>query len=160
MKKYKPQQIVPDNERPELDGLGEIFCPFKEVYSKAWYSFADEYNARADKTEDKLRIAVPTTMKDDAYNDLTHIKDFSKFPNIVTESGYDEFFSESFISSAEKSFSAIPQGSVNPAFSGLDLKDPKGIFTIYGAMPYILRLFRLSYGYSANFPQKNKIAVL
>jgi ABC-type Fe3+ transport system substrate-binding protein len=149
MKKNKPHQIAQDSERPDLDFLGKIFCPFKESYGNAWRSFADERNASslceqtANKAvpDAKLRIAVPTTMKDDTFNDLTHIKDFSKFPSMVTDSGYDEFFGADFISSAETSglFSAIPlPDAINPVFAGLALRDPKNIFTIFGAMPYIL----------------------
>jgi ABC-type Fe3+ transport system substrate-binding protein len=147
MKKNKAHQIVQDSERSELDFLGKIFCPFKESYGNVWRSFAAEYNASINcnlssvSPKNELRIAVPTSMKDDSYNDLTYIKDFSKFPSIVTDSGYDEFFGADFISKAEKSdlFSTIPlPNDINPIFTDLTLKDPKGIFTIFGAMPYIL----------------------
>ncbi|MDR1362500.1 MAG: ABC transporter substrate-binding protein [Spirochaetaceae bacterium] len=138
MKKNKPHRIVPDNERPELDFLGRIFCPFKESFGSVWREWAEGYN----KTHsEKLRIAVQSTMKDDVLNDISTIKDMAKFPSIDTEGGYEEFFEADFLDAGEKIalFEALPlPGKINPVFDGLRLLDPKGIFTIYGAMPYVL----------------------
>ncbi|MDR1149564.1 MAG: ABC transporter substrate-binding protein [Spirochaetaceae bacterium] len=138
MKKNKPHRIVPDNERPELDFLGRVFCPFKESFGSAWREWAESYN----KTHtEKLRIAVQSTMKDDVLNDISTITDMTKFPSIDTEGGYEEFFKADFLDAGEKLalFKALPlPDKINPVFNGLRLRDPKGIFTIYGAMPYVL----------------------
>jgi ABC-type Fe3+ transport system substrate-binding protein len=138
MKSNKPHRIVPDNERPELDFLGRIFCPFKQRFGAAWQEWAESYNRT--HTE-KLRIAVQSTMKDDVLNDISTIKDMAKFPSLDTEGGYEEFFKADFLDSGErlKFFEALPlPDKINPIFEGLQLRDPKGIFTIYGAMPYVL----------------------
>jgi ABC-type Fe3+ transport system substrate-binding protein len=65
----------------------------------------------------------------------------AKFPSIDTEGGYEEFFKPDFLDAHErlKFFKALPlPDKINPVFNGLQLRDPKGIFTIYGAMPYVL----------------------
>jgi ABC-type Fe3+ transport system substrate-binding protein len=65
----------------------------------------------------------------------------AKFPSIDTEGGYEEFFKADFLNAGEKLplFKALPlPDKINPIFNGLQLRDPKGIFTIYGAMPYVL----------------------
>ncbi|MDR0662757.1 MAG: ABC transporter substrate-binding protein [Spirochaetaceae bacterium] len=138
MKKNKPHRIVPDDERPELDFLGRIFCPFKERFGAAWHEWVERYN---EAHTEKLRVAVQSTMKDDVLNDISTIRDMAKFPSINTEGGYEEFFKADFLDSGERLalFNALPlPDRISPVFDGLWLPDPKGIFTIYGAMPYVL----------------------
>ncbi|GMO54667.1 MAG: ABC transporter substrate-binding protein [Termitinemataceae bacterium] len=136
MKKMKPHQIVSDDKRLELDFLGKIYCPFKLSFKRAWDDFAASHT--------DLRIAVPSSMKDETFNDLSVIKDFRKFPAIVTDSGYDEFFGKKFIADAERHerFSNQPFlhhfNKLSPIFKNLNLRDPKNIFTIFAVMPYIL----------------------
>ncbi|MDR3170660.1 MAG: ABC transporter substrate-binding protein [Treponema sp.] len=142
MKKEKTPVVIPDSLREELDFLGRVYCPLKERFSQAYYAFEADYNQ---SHEPKLRGVSPTGKgggaDHDMYNNLTTIQTKEKFPAVVTDIGYGEFFTGDFLATSEKHawFAPVPTPQpVHPLFRNLDLQDPKGIFSIYGAMPYVL----------------------
>jgi ABC-type Fe3+ transport system substrate-binding protein len=144
MQKLKEDRIVDDSEREELDFFGSIFCPCKERFATAYRGFEERYNAGKNSKE-KLHGVVPSEHRlDDRYHNLTIIKTKEKFPAITTAGGYLEFLRTDFIANAENGFmrgwfaARSPASPVHPFFEGLQLHDPKNIFSIYGAMPYIL----------------------
>jgi ABC-type Fe3+ transport system substrate-binding protein len=144
MQKLKEDRFIDDGEREELDFLGSVYCPCKERFAAAFHDFEKAYNAGKNGS-DKLRGVVPSERRgDDKYYNIASIRTKEKFPAIVTASGYLEFLRTDFIANAESGpmrgwFAPLPPPSpVNPLFEGLHLHDPKNIFSIYGAMPYIL----------------------
>jgi ABC-type Fe3+ transport system substrate-binding protein len=88
---------------------------------------------------------VPSEHRADGkYFNIVSIKAREKFPAVATASGYLDFFRTGFIENAERGymrgwFSSLPlPEKPHPLFDGLELRDPKNIFSIYGAMPYVL----------------------
>jgi ABC-type Fe3+ transport system substrate-binding protein len=77
----------------------------------------------------------------DIYYNISTIQDMEKHPAVLSESGYGEFFTGNFLATPEKQSCfrqwALPR-PVHPLFRNLDLRDPKGVFSIFGAMPYVL----------------------
>jgi ABC-type Fe3+ transport system substrate-binding protein len=60
---------------------------------------------------------------------------------VVTDTGYGEFFTGNFLETPEKLTWFTPRplsGPVNPLFKNLELRDPLGVFTIFGTMPHVL----------------------
>jgi hypothetical protein len=125
--------------RENLDFLGQVHCPIKDRYSRLWKEFQDRYNSAH---ESKLRGVVPMGgCGIDVYYNISSVESREKYPSVVTDSGFGEFLTGDFLDSPEKNawFSTRPLPEpVTPLFRGLDLRDPRGIFTIYGAMPYVL----------------------
>jgi ABC-type Fe3+ transport system substrate-binding protein len=143
MQKLKQDEPVLDDERDELDFLGGIYCPAKERFGAALGRFEAAYN-EGKGGADRVRVAMPSEHRNnEKHHNIVSIRRREKFPAIVAASGYLEFFRTDFISNAETGFMrgwftplALP--SVHPLFGGLDLADPKKIFSLYGAMPYVL----------------------
>jgi ABC-type Fe3+ transport system substrate-binding protein len=142
MQKLKDDPPVDDGERDELDFLGSVYCPCKERFADAYRRFEARYNAAH---AEKLRGVVPSEHRgDERYFGITKIKTREKFPAVVAASGYLDFFRTGFIENAESGymrdwFTALPlPEKMHPLFEGLALRDPKNIFTVYGAMPYVL----------------------
>jgi ABC-type Fe3+ transport system substrate-binding protein len=130
---------VPGSMRGGLDFLGQVHCPVKDRYSRLWKQFEDRYNS---SHEPPLRGAVPMGgCGIDSYYNISAIKNRETYPSVVTDTGFGEFFTGDFLDNPEKRswFSAPPLPEpVHPLFAGMDLRDPLGIFAIYGAMPYVL----------------------
>ncbi|MDR3301654.1 MAG: ABC transporter substrate-binding protein [Spirochaetaceae bacterium] len=144
MQKLKQGTPVRDEEREELDFLGGIYCPAKERFGAAFHDFEAAYNEGKSGT-DRVRIAVPSEHRNnEKYHNIVSIRQKEKFPAIVTAAGFLEFFRTDFISQAESGclrgwFASLDlPPSPHPLFQGLQLDDPKKIFTLYGAMPYVL----------------------
>jgi len=139
MKKYPQIEPILDGAREELDFIGHVYCPIKEKFKNAYDVFESEYNSAY---EIKLRGVVPMgSCGVDIYDNLSTIETENKFPLALTENGYGEFITDGFLENSRKqawfSAPALPD-KINPLFRGLSLADPKKLFTIYGAMPYIL----------------------
>jgi hypothetical protein len=121
------------------DFIGRIYCPLKERFAASYAAFEDAYN----KTHSpKLRGVVPMgSCGTDMHRNIGVIADERKLPSVLAENGYGEFFTDGFLEDDRKRawFSAPPPPArTNPLFRGLSLADPKGLFTVYGAMPYVL----------------------
>jgi ABC-type Fe3+ transport system substrate-binding protein len=143
MQKLKDALPVDDSEREALDFLGSIYCPCKERFADAYRRFEARYNAGKSDGE-KVRGVVPSEHRgDEKYYNLVNIKAREKFPAVAAASGYLDFFRTGFIENAAHGymrgwFSSLPLPEKrHPLFEGLELRDPKNIFSIYGAMPYI-----------------------
>ncbi|WP_010261949.1 ABC transporter substrate-binding protein [Treponema primitia] len=139
MKKESIIELVPDSMRENLDYLGHVHCPIKDRFSTAWKDFETEYNRSRDP---KLKGVVPMGgCGVDIYYNISAIQDMTKFPAVVSESGYGEYFTGNFLESPEKQEYFVqwplPQ-PVHPLFRNLDLRDPRENFSIFGAMPYVL----------------------
>jgi ABC-type Fe3+ transport system substrate-binding protein len=119
--------------------LGHIFCPAKELFSTKMTAFIEQYNSTHDK---KMKGIVPMgSCGVDIYYNISSIKTIDKYPCILTESGYGEFFEQEFLSGfAQQDYfeQVYDYQTVNQTFASLDLTDPKGIFNIYSAMPYVM----------------------
>jgi ABC-type Fe3+ transport system substrate-binding protein len=92
-----------------------------------------------------IRGVVPSEHRGgEKYFNLTKIKTREKFPAVAAASGYLDFFRTGFIENAESGymrgwFASLPlPEKTHPLFEGLALRDPKNIFSIYAAMPYLL----------------------
>jgi len=154
MKKYPQVDPIPDGKREELDFIGHAYCPIKERFKNAYDIFEAKYNS---EHETKLRGVIPMgSCGADIYDNLSAVGTESKFPFVLTESGYGEFITDGFLTDERKqswfSAPALPE-RINPLFRGLNLADPKGLFTVYGAMPYILLVNRKKLG-GRNVPRK------
>jgi ABC-type Fe3+ transport system substrate-binding protein len=138
MKKYPEIKLVPDQMREELDFLGHIYCPAKEVFSDGIKKFVES------KKEEKginIKAVVPMgACGKDEYFNINRIKDINKLPSILTGAGFTEYFEEEF----KKRF--VDTGNfddldytkdLNSTYEDLNLKDPKGAYNIYSAFPYI-----------------------
>ncbi|MDR3115657.1 MAG: ABC transporter substrate-binding protein [Treponema sp.] len=138
MKKEPLREVIPDSLREPLDFIGHIYCPVKERFSQAYLEFESAYNRTHEPT---LRGIVPLgSCEMDIYSQISTIQTWEKFPGLVTEAGYGDFFTGTFLTNREKRtwFAPWPAPQpVNPLFQGIDLQDPLGIFSIYGAMPYV-----------------------
>ncbi|MDR1986134.1 MAG: ABC transporter substrate-binding protein [Treponema sp.] len=158
MKKEQVHEGIPDSLRETLDFIGHIYCPVKERFSQAYLEFEGQYNRTH---EPKLRGIVPLgSCEMDIYYHLSTIQTWEKFPAVVTEAGYGDFFTGTFLANLEKRawFSPWPGPKpVNPLFQGIDLQDPLGIFTIFGAMPYV---FLVNHKRLGNRPVPRRIADL
>jgi ABC-type Fe3+ transport system substrate-binding protein len=139
VKKISIIEKVPESQGNQLDFLGQVYCPIKDRFSRIWQEFENQYNSTH---EAKLRGVVPMggCGVDINYN-ISTVKSLKKFPSVVTDTGYGEFFTGNFLESPEKLAWFAPRPlpeSVNPLFKNLKLQDPLGIFSIFGAMPYVL----------------------
>jgi hypothetical protein len=143
MKKRTVIETVPDSQREKLDFLGQVYCPIKDRFSRAWREYEDRYNA-----EHETRLKGVTPMGScgvDRYYNISAVETREKFPSTVTDMGYGEFFTGNFLENTEKLswFAAVPPAKpAHPLFRSQELQDPKGIFTIFGAMPYVLMVNR------------------
>ncbi|MDR3337581.1 MAG: ABC transporter substrate-binding protein [Treponema sp.] len=131
--------MMPDSPRDVPDFFGQVHCPIKTKFSRAWDAFKDGYNAAH---EPGIQGIVPLGgCGVDINFNISTAASPEKLPAIITDSGYSEFFTGGFLSSPEKMswFASRPLPEpVHPLFRNLDLRDPRGIFSIYGAMPYVL----------------------
>jgi ABC-type Fe3+ transport system substrate-binding protein len=138
MKKATDGTAFPDELREEMDFIGHVYCPFRERFSRAWRKFADAYNA---EHSPPVRGVVPLKGGGEAvYNHIHTIRRREKFPAVTTDGGYGDFFEPAFLRDGERLawFTGREEAPVCPLFRGLDLRDPLGVFNIYGAMPYVL----------------------
>jgi ABC-type Fe3+ transport system substrate-binding protein len=139
LKTHSVIEKVPASGRKDLDFLGQVCCPIKDRVSRAWQEFERRYNAGH---ETALKGVVPMGgCGVDSYYNISSAETPGEFPGTVTDMGYGEFFTGNFLESPEKLrwFVARPPAKpAHPLFGNLDLRDPKGVFTIFGAMPYVL----------------------
>jgi hypothetical protein len=139
MRKFNVVEMIPDSKRENLDFLGQVRCPIKDRFSRAWNDFEARYNA---DHANQIRGVVPTGgCGVDVYCNISAVGTKAAFPLVVTDTGYGEFFTGSFLSSPEKCawFDSRPlEASPHPLFRPHALKDPRGLFHLFGAMPYVL----------------------
>ncbi|MDR2634154.1 MAG: ABC transporter substrate-binding protein [Treponema sp.] len=158
MKKEKAYHPIPDAMRETVDFIGHIYCPVKERFSRAYLEFESRYNRTH---EPKLRGIVPLgTCEMDSYGHLSSIQSREQFPALASEAGYGDFFTGTFLTDREKHswFAPWPYPKpVNPLFQGIDLQDPLGIFSIYGAMPYV---FLVNHKRLGNLPVPRRVTDL
>ena len=136
MKKFPEMKLVIDEMRERLDFLGYIYCPAKEVFSDKIKKFIES------KEWDDIKAVVPMgSCGKDEYFNVNKIKDIDKFPSVITQSGFAEFFEEEFTQRF------IDRGyfedlgyskDLNSTYEGLNLKDPKGAYNIYSSFPYVI----------------------
>jgi ABC-type Fe3+ transport system substrate-binding protein len=139
MKQFSAIEKVPRDMRENLDFLGQVHCPIKDRFSRAWQEFEARYNA-GHKNQIKGVVPMGGCGVDTFYN-ISAAGTKDQFPAVVTDTGYAEFFTGDFLTNPEKSvwFGApAREDPVHPLFRGLSLTDPRGIFHIFGAMPYVL----------------------
>lgn len=131
--------MMPDSPREVPDFFGQVHCPIRIKFTQAWDTFKNEYNAAH---EPGIRGVVPQGgCGVDINFNISTVTSPENFPAIITEGSYGEFFTGSFLSSQEKMswFASHPLPEpVNPLFRNIDIRDPRGIFSIYGGMPYVL----------------------
>jgi ABC-type Fe3+ transport system substrate-binding protein len=139
MKKFSMIEKIPDSMRENLDFLGQVHCPIKDRFSKAWENFEARYN---ESHETRIRGVVPMGgCGADVYCNISTAAEREKFPPVVTDTGYQEFFTGNFLSSPEKLdwFGPSPrEDPVHPLFRGHSLKDSRGVFHIFGSMPHVI----------------------
>jgi ABC-type Fe3+ transport system substrate-binding protein len=139
MKKFSVIEKIPDSMRDKLDFLGQVHCPIKDRFSKTWEKFEARYNAAH---ETKIRGAVPMGgCGADIYYNISTVTAREQFPPVVTDTGYQEFFTGNFLSSPEKPGWFGSPGRDDPAhplFRDISLKDPLGVFHIFGSMPHVI----------------------
>ncbi|MDR3122523.1 MAG: ABC transporter substrate-binding protein [Treponema sp.] len=139
MKKFRMIEKIPDSMRENLDFLGQANCPIKDRFSRAWEEFAATYNAGH---QTQIRGVVPMGgCGTDIYCNISTVTDRKKFPQVVTDTGYQEFFTGNFLSSPEKLGwfgSPVRNDTVHPLCRGHSLSDPRGIFHVFGAMPHVI----------------------
>jgi hypothetical protein len=124
MKKSKTIEKIPDSRREELDFLGQVYCPIKDRFSRAWQEFEDQYNATH---EAKLRGVVPMGgCGTDIYYNITTVESCKKFPSVVTDIGYGEFFTGKFLESPEKLSWFAPPASARTGESSVQKSEPSG----------------------------------
>lgn len=137
MKKYPEIKVVPDEMREELDFLGYIYCPAKEVFSNKIQKFVES----EEKLGNKIKAVVPMgSCGKDEYFNVNKIKDINKFPSVITGAGFDEFFEEEFTQRFIDGGYFEDLGynkDLNTTYEGLNLRDPKGAYNIYSAFPYV-----------------------
>ena len=139
MKRFSVIEKVPPSMRENLDFLGQVHCPIKDRFSAAWENFAALYNS-GHKTQ--IRGVVPMGgCGADIHCNISTATSREKFPAVITDTGYQEFFTGNFLSSPEKIgwFGSFPRDDpVHPLFRDTSLKDPHGVFHVFGAMPHVI----------------------
>jgi ABC-type Fe3+ transport system substrate-binding protein len=139
MKKFNKVEKIPDSMRENLDFLSQVHCPIKDRFSKAWEEFTGGYNA-GHKTQ--LRGVTPMGgCGADIYCNISAVATREKFPLVVTDMGYQEFFTGDFLSNPEKlAWFDSPGRDVqaHSLFRDISLKDPLGVFHIFGSMPQVI----------------------
>ena len=153
MKKKMQIELVPDEKRENLDFLGHIMCPLKDLFSTRMNAFIEAYNG---VHEPKINGVIPMgSCGTDIYFDITSIQDTLKFPSVLTESGYGEFFEPGIAQGyqAKGVFEYVSPSETNPGFDTLKLGDPGRMFNIFGAMPYVMLVNTKKLG-SSPVPQR------
>jgi ABC-type Fe3+ transport system substrate-binding protein len=139
MKKSNMIEKIPDSMRENLDFLAQVHCPIKDRFSRAWEEFAAQYNG-GHKTQ--LRGVVPMGgCGADIYCNISTVEAREKFPLVVTDMGYQEFFTGNFLASPEKLgwFGSVPrEDPAHPLFRDHALTDRRGLFHVFGAMPHVI----------------------
>lgn len=137
MKKYPEIKLVPDEMREKLDFLGYIYCPAKEVFSNKIQKFLE----LEEENGNNIKAVVPMgACGKDEYFNVNKIKDINKFPNIVTSSGFSEFFEEDFVDRFIDSGYFENSGyknKLNQTYENCDLIDPRGHYNIFSSFPYV-----------------------
>jgi ABC-type Fe3+ transport system substrate-binding protein len=139
MKIFSKIEKVPASMRDTLDFLGQVHCPIKDRFSKSWEGFESRHNS-GHATQIHGLVPMGGCGADVYYNiDAAETKE--KFPPVMTDTGYHDFFTGDFFSSPEKLAWFGPSGRddpVHPLFRNLSLKDPRGIFHVFGSMPHVI----------------------
>jgi ABC-type Fe3+ transport system substrate-binding protein len=143
MKKLPLIELIPDGKRLRTDFLGNAFCPSRPRFAEAWEVFEAAYNAEREGSPGERIVGVVPNggCGADIFANITTVRDPGKFPSVVTAGGYQEYFLTGFLEDTAKHLWFAPSEmpyAPNALFDGLDLRDPKGIFNIYGAMPYVI----------------------
>jgi ABC-type Fe3+ transport system substrate-binding protein len=139
MKVFSKIEKVPASMRGTLDFLGQVHCPIKDRFAKAWGNFESRYNTGP---AGKIRGLVPMGgCGADVYYNIDAAGPKEKFPLVITDTGYQDFFTGDFLGTPEKIAWFGPSGRddpVHPLFRNLSLKDPLGIFQVFGTMPHVI----------------------
>ncbi|MDR0525461.1 MAG: ABC transporter substrate-binding protein [Spirochaetaceae bacterium] len=138
----KYAEIVPPDLRGKLDFLAQVYCPLKKNFAESYKAFEKTYN---ETQEEKLSGFVPpVSWGKDPFYTIDDVKSPEQYPWAVTDTGYGEFFQGDFLQNPEKQSwfapAPLPEGPIHPLYEHLSLKDPKGIFGIFGGFPYVFLL--------------------
>jgi len=142
MTKPKYAELVPPELYGKLDFLAQLYCPAKKDFTEAYADFEKKYNAA---NAAQLHGFVPSvSWGKDLFYTIDDVKTPEKYPWVVTDTGFSEFFQGDFLENPEKLswFTSPPAPAecgikIHPLYEKLDLTDPKGKFGIFGSLPYL-----------------------
>jgi len=142
MTKPKYAEIVPPELYGKIDFLAQLYCPVKKEFTAAYADFEKKYNS-ANAVPINGLIPSESWGKDRFYT-IDDVKTPGKYPWVVADTGFGEFFQGDFIENPEKLswFTNPPDPAgcgiaIHPLYEKLNLTDPKGKFGIFGSLPYL-----------------------
>ncbi|MGM0444201.1 MAG: ABC transporter substrate-binding protein [Fibrobacterota bacterium] len=128
-----------ENSRKDLKVTGVLPCPVKLPMMEKFDSRVAQFEQETGLTvENDLRAAsmglgfIEETLSDDTTAD--------ELPDLFVSAGFDFFFNQQGFGRFRRAgvfTDCIERSAVNSSFDGLDLQDPRGAYTIIGAVPAV-----------------------
>lgn len=121
----------------KLAFYGNTLCPVrKELRQRLHHTFSQRFPKEAPPA-----WYMPAACRGPSvYADLWRWSDPDSMPEVIAETGPGNFMRPEFIARCVDSgtFGALPNIDVRPEFIEAGLRDPLGVYHIYGAYPYVI----------------------
>ncbi|MDC7218971.1 MAG: ABC transporter substrate-binding protein [Spirochaetales bacterium] len=124
------------NGDSELKVVGLLPCPVRLPLMEQFSTFLEEHKDITINHE----LKAASMGLDWVENNLKGIKDASELPDLFISAGFDMFFDEKMIGRFKKEgvFEDLSGlNTFNSAFDGLDLKDPRGHYSLISVVPAV-----------------------
>lgn len=130
-----------DRGASHIDVAGLLPCPVRVPLLDKINAFVDECQSR-DGVNISTRFRAASGGSEWIEKEIRAATAVTQLPDIFVSAGFDTFFDPNGIGrfKEEGAFAALDPGEVNRAFTGLDLRDPQGAYTIISTVPAVFIL--------------------
>jgi len=130
-----------DRGASHIDIAGLLPCPVRVPLLDKINAFVEECQSR-DGVNISTRFRAASGGSEWIEKEIHAATAVTQLPDIFVSAGFDTFFDPNGIGrfKEEGAFAALDLGEVNTAFTGLDLRDPQGAYTIISTVPAVFIL--------------------
>lgn len=121
---------------------GPLKRDFKGIVDKMLSTYKKTYNL-------KFNYIIPEVSAEQSdYNYIWNTNNIDEFPDVCLSGGFANFFKTDFVDNLVKNgcFQSENISSVNKDFLDADCIDPKGIYTMYAANPFVMLIDKTELG--------------
>lgn len=127
-----------DRKSSSLDIAGLLPCPVRVPLLDKINAYVDEFS-RSSGMNISTRFRAASGGSEWIENEICAASSVTQLPDIFVSAGFDTFFDPDGIGrfKEEGAFTAVDAGAINTVFTGLDLRDPQGVYSIISTVPAV-----------------------
>ena len=132
-------RIFPDTGDIRVAGL--LPCPVRIPLLEAFAAVREQVEREHGVTVG-FRLAAASLGMDVVEREMARLRDEADLPHLFVSAGFEAFFDRRHLARFADAFTDTSWPALNPAFAGLDLKDPAGHFAMIAVVPAVFLVDR------------------